>query len=169
MIVAACAADAQPEKRLTDVHDHLIDRILACESNGGRILADLARQQHGGGDEKARRLIHAQRITSDLLADELIVRQIGIEGTDDVVAVGPGVRALGVHFKTMRVRVAHHVQPVLRPALAVARRVQQRIHDALEGIAASVFGKSQCLLRCRRQPREIERNPAQPRYAICWR
>ena len=129
MIVAARATDAETEEGLADVHDDLINRILPREPDGRRILADLARQQHGCGDEKSRGRVLAHGITGDLLLDEPVIGRVVVEGADDIVAVGPGVRALGVHFKAVCVGITHNIQPVLRPAFAIARTGEEALDD----------------------------------------
>ena len=121
VVMTPGAADAQAEKRLADVHHDLVERILPCEPLGHIVRPDLAGQKHRCREEKSRRRIFAKRITDDLLADELVVGRVLVEGADDIVAIRPGVGAFGVHLEAVRVRVAHHIQPVLRPALAVAR------------------------------------------------
>ena len=37
-------------------------------------------------------VVGGQQVAGDLLADELVVGLVGVEGGDDVVAVAPGVR-----------------------------------------------------------------------------
>ena len=66
----------------------------------------------------------------------------------------------------MRVGVADDIQPMLRPALAVARRGQQPLNDSLVGIGALVCEKRSDFCGRRRQSNEIERYPPQPRQAI---
>ena len=166
MIVATRAAHAQTEKRLARVHHDLIQRILPREALGNVIRSNLPRQQHRRRDEKSRGRVLVQSVTGDLLADEAVIRRVVIERLDHVVAIRPGVRTLGVDLEAVRVRVTHDIQPVLRPALAVARRLQQLLHDAREGIATPIFDKGRHLLRRRRQADEIERHPSQPRHPI---
>ena len=45
----------------------------------------------GAGDKEAGRGVGAQLVAGELLADEPVVGQVGVERLDDVVAVGPGV------------------------------------------------------------------------------
>ena len=120
--MAPRAAHAEAEKRLPDIGHHFIERVLPREADGRLILSNLSRQQHRRRDKKSSRRIHAQRVAGDLLANETVIGQVRVERADNVVAVGPRVRAFRVHFKAVRVRIAHHIQPVLRPAFAVVRR-----------------------------------------------
>ena len=127
VIVATGAADAEAEEGLAEVHDHLINGVLACEALGGIVLADLAGQQHGGGDEESGGGVLAHGISYYLFLDEAIVGRVVVEGADDVVAVGPGIGALGVDLKAVRICVAHDIEPVLRPAFAVAFAFEQAV------------------------------------------
>ena len=63
---------------------------------------------------------------------KLVVRLVGVEGVDDVVAVAPGVRIRHIARRPGRFAVAGHVEPVAAPALAEARRRQQPIDDLLK-------------------------------------
>ena len=119
VIMTTSAADAEAKEGLADVHDDLINRILPCEALGCIIFTDLAGQQNGRCDEEAGGGILTHRIANELLFDEAIIRCVVIESMDDVVAIRPRIGPLRVHFKTVRVGVAHHIQPVLRPPLAV--------------------------------------------------
>ena len=78
-----------------------------------------------------------QQVAGDLVADELGVRQVAVEGGDDPVAVAPGFAeiALGRQLDQVAgVGVADDVEPVPAPALAVPRRGQQAIDDARERV-----------------------------------
>src|SRR5262245_63771068 len=57
---------------------------------------------------RAVRLVHARlrnEVAGQVLNDELIVRQIGVEGADGVVAVTPGMVEAVVELETARHRV----------------------------------------------------------------
>ena len=121
VIVAAGAPDAEPEESLSDIHHDLVERILTGEPLRRLIFTDLTGQQDRGGHEKPRRRILAEGIARDLLTDELVVRRVGVEGLDDIVAIGPGIGTLGINLKPVGVGIPHHIEPVLCPAFTVAR------------------------------------------------
>ena len=127
---------------------------------------DLPGEQHRRCDQKARRRVFAERIANDLFADELIVGRVLVEGANDVIAIWPRVRTLGVDLEAVRVRVAHDIQPVLRPTFAVAWRSEEFVHDALVGIATTILHEGIDLLLRWRQSDEIEIDPPQPAHAI---
>jgi hypothetical protein len=130
----------------------------------GSVLANLFRQQDRCGDEKTGGRIGSERVSRDLLADELVIRNIGVEGTDDIVAVGKGVGTLGIHLEAMRVGVADDIEPVLRPALAVMGTGEESLDDlAHRGVRVSNRSYLECreFLRCRRQSDQVEAKAAE--------
>ena len=64
-------------------------------------------------------------IAGKLLANEVVVGLVGVEGIDDVVAVSPlslgKDEAIGVHVEAHRVSVADDIEPMACPALAETR------------------------------------------------
>jgi hypothetical protein len=72
-------------------------------------------------------------VAGDLLADEPVVGEIGVEGAHDVIAVAPGVAALVVVGETAAVGVAHDVEPVLRHAFAVVRTGEEAVDEIADG------------------------------------
>jgi hypothetical protein len=75
--------------------------------------------------------------------ERLVERLAGVEGTDDVVAVTPGVGIQEIMLVAGAVAVAHHVEPVAAPALAVVRRRQQPVHHFFEPLLGGI---GQCCL-----------------------
>ena len=110
-------------------------------------------------------------VAGNLLADELVVRKIVVERLDDVIAIGPRKRVVGLILRVVvpvaaRVRVARHVQPVTAPTLAVSRRGEQAIHHGLESLRRFVRNESIDLGRRRRQAGEVEGRTANQRALI---
>src|SRR5436190_70948 len=66
----------------------------------------------GPGDEVAGRRVLAAGVAGQLVADELVVRSVVVEGPDDVIAVRPGVGPGGVGLEAGRLGEADHVEPV---------------------------------------------------------
>jgi hypothetical protein len=68
-------------------------------------------------------LVVGQLVARDLLDEKAIVRLVGVERLDDVIAVSPGVRPGQILLALpLRVGVPGQVEPVAAPPLAVARR-----------------------------------------------
>ena len=112
----------------TIVGDHLgrelrllvVDRRQAEEPERGELRPGEARDQVGG----------------ELAADELVVRQVVVEGLDDPVAVGvrvPGGLVGGLAGRVV-LGVAGHVEPEPAPPLAVAGRGEQPVDQPLVGV-----------------------------------
>ena len=111
------------------------------------------------------RVAFGQQIAGELLDRELVERQVPVEGVDHPVAPGPHV-ALAVDVVAVRVGVAGRVEPRHGHALAVVRRLQQRVDALLVGVRRAVGEKGVDLGRRRRQPRQIERHAAEQRRLV---
>ena len=127
VIVAAGAGDGHAEECAGGAADDFIESILAGEPFGFLVSSDLTWKQHGGGDKEAGGCVFGEDITGELLKDEAVPRSVFIEGADDIIAVGPGIFAGGIHFEAMRIGIANDVQPVLSPAFAVVGTGEQFI------------------------------------------
>ncbi len=101
----------------------------------------------GGGiaareSEKARRgyllgvaagsSVLGQNVAGDLLAKELIVRFVGVERVDNVIAIQSRFRDGIVGVVAGRVGVAGDVHPVTAPAFTVLRRREQAVDHLFE-------------------------------------
>ena len=107
-----------------------------------------------------------QDVAGDLLAEELVVRLVGVEGIDDVVAVAPRHGHRIIRGLARRVGVADDVEPMAAPALAVGRGTEQAVHHLGEGIRRRIGDEGIRLGRCRREPGEVERGAAEQRAAV---
>ena len=120
-----------------------------------------------GGDDLVLRGV-GQQIAGELLDDELVVRQVAIEGVDDVIAIRPDLARL-VLLVAVGVRVTRRVQPVPPPAFAVMRRGEQPLDDFVVSIFGFVGEKCIHVFRRGRQAREIEVQPPQQRDLVRFR
>jgi hypothetical protein len=111
----------------------------------------------------------SEHIAGDLFHDEPIVGLVFIEGADHVIAVRPGIRPRRVHLETRRLREAHHIQPMPRPALAITRRREQLLHESGIGIPRLILHERLHFLRRGRQADQIKVKPANERAPICFR
>ncbi len=110
----------------------------------------------------------AKLIGGELLADELIVGQVVVEGRDHVVAIGVGIRIAAVLGEdvALGVGVAGHVEPVPAPALAVGGRGQQAIDHLGVGVGRGVVFERFDLVGRGRQAGQVECRAAQQRAPI---
>ena len=99
-----------------------------------------------------------QLVSRQLLDDEPIVRQILVQRSDHVIAVGIRPRKVGVLKQRVafRVGITGHVEPMPPPTLAIAGRSEQPIDDPLEGIVRRIGQKLRHLRRGRWQADQIE-------------
>ncbi len=72
-----------------------------------------------------------QQIAGKLLDGEFVERHVAIEGFDHPLAVAPGPGTRAVFFIAVAIGIAREVEPVARPLLAVMRRIEQAIDQAL--------------------------------------
>ena len=97
--------------------------------------------------------------------DELVERQVAVEGGDHPVAPGPH-GAGEVVLVAVGVGVAGAVEPVHRHALAVVRRREQPIDELLVGVGRRVGEEGVDLGERRRQAGQVEGHPADQRGAV---
>ena len=138
VIVALEAAHRGGEESLAD----RIDDVVEVELSGFFVFhhggIPGAHAEEAGGDEEFGLLLRVlgllgQFVSGDLLHDELVVRLVFVEGTNDVVAVAPCVGALVVVRHAAGVGIAGDIEPVLRPALAVMRGREEAGGELVDG------------------------------------
>ena len=121
VIVTLAAADGQSEKdRAGGVHaidDRFDAELLGV---GPALFVDKRVAVKSGRDDLVEPRV-GEHVTGELLDDELIERQVAVEGIDDPIAVLPD-RAWLVARVAVRVGVTGGVEPIAAPALAKMRR-----------------------------------------------
>ena len=130
VIMAARTRQRQPEKRPRKSVHAIVECFTFCLRDALRVAAvrGIRRPQSKKASAGCRALCHF--ITGDLAADELFVRQIGIERANHPVTILP---RLGMRPVILRpascIAVSRHVQPMPSPAFAVLGPVQQGINQ----------------------------------------
>ena len=162
VVVAADAGHREPEKTAPDRRDHVVELIIADLLH--RLRRDLSRIRPR--DEESRGtssgiLAGHQFVAGELHADEFIVGHVVIERLDDPVAVVVGPGAEAVELVAAALRVAHHIEPVPSPSLAVALAPEETVDQFRVGIRRSVFQKSLTLRRGRREAGQGKGGPPQ--------
>ena len=94
------------------------------------------------GRDRASSVFGPEHVAGDLLADEPAERKVGVEGGDDIVAIGPGMVAALVLVVAVRVAVMHDVKPVPAPALAIMGTGEQPIDERLVGVGIGVVRRT---------------------------
>ena len=92
--------------------------------------------------------------------DELIVRKVGVEGPDHVVAVAIGVGDVVIEFVPGGLGEDDQVQPVPRPALAISGRREQPIDQRLIGDGRPIGHERRDLRRAGGETGQVERQTA---------
>ena len=175
MVVAAGAAERQPEKRLAKGVDAVVDvvRLVLLDVDGRVDL--LAQEPEARADD---RLVGSgaaveprprEQVAGDLLANELVVREVGVERPDDPVPVLERIGNLVVELVPARLRIADHVEPVPGESLPVVGRGEQRVDVAVESQRIGVVDHAFDVPRVRRPPREHLGDPADEHRAVRFR
>jgi len=100
-------------------------------------------------------------IAGQLLRDEFVERTIFVERADDVIAIAPGPRTLGIGLHaTIGVGVPSHIEPVTSPALPIGRRIQEPIHQAFITRVGGILEEHFDLFWSRRKPCQIKGDSA---------
>ena len=162
MVVTAGALQGMGEEGLANAIAHVVKEALS-----GDLRHLHPRQFPWAHAQETRRddhlrIIRLDLVARDLLADELIVALIRVEGTHHVIPITPGVPSLVVIGEAGRIGVTGHVQPVLGHALSVVRGREQPVDQGGEGLGLGprVFDEGRYFFRLRRQAKQVERRAA---------
>ena len=173
VIVAAGALHGGADEGVHRVLHHVVSVDISGDSAvelGLRHLGVPDEIPRAGGDESepldAVPRVGKQRVSGDLFLHEAAVRLVAVEGADNVVAVRPGVGAGLVLVVTVSVAVVDDVQPVARPAFAVAGRGEQPLDQLLVGQRVGVGDELADFIRGRRQAKQVVVHTADQRVAI---
>ena len=165
VIVAAGAVDRQPEERLTGGGNEIVEPVIAPLKPVGRLVVPEAEAVVAGGDEIVGGGI-GDLIAGELLKREPIKRRVGVEGPDDVVAVAPGMGLVAVALEGVGLGIAHQIEPVPPPLLAVMGRSEEPVDDALPRPRRPVGEKGSRVGLARRQTGEVVGSPPQERLLV---
>ena len=138
VIVAARARDGHAEEGLRHHVEpvvHAVRLVLPDVHGRMHLLAEKPKAGADDGFVPARLGMQARtrhQIPRDVLGDKLIVTHIRIQRANHVVAVLKCIRNERLELVPARLRVAHKVEPVPRPAFAEMRRGEKAIHRLFE-------------------------------------
>ena len=153
VVMAASTGDGQAQQSTGDDVDPVVDDLVLIEQEAP---ADGQETQSG-----QRPVVAAARelIGRDLLDEELVVTEVGVERGDHVIAVGVGVGVAAILREdvTLGVGVAGDVEPVPAPTLAIPWRSQQTIDQPVECVGAVVRLERVDLLGRRRDAPQVDR------------
>ena len=119
------------------VADDVVQAVVIGQQRIGRLVVPQAEAVIAGGDDAIGRHL-VQLVAGQLLADELVVRLVGVERANDVVAIPPDERLGIVALEAVRLGIAHQVEPVPAPVLAVMPRGEQPIDDLFVSVGRVV-------------------------------
>ena len=137
--MAARTGDGEPLKRLGDDVDLVVGPLDPVFQRVHRLVPVLHHAEVGGAHEgfvDSKRRVHpgvGNQVAGHMFPDELVVRDVGVQGPDQVVAVTPRGWSVGIAFAPVGLAVADQVHPVAGPALAEMGRVQEVVHQVFVG------------------------------------
>ena len=163
VVVTPRTAERDPQVRAA----HRVDRVLE------RQVPQVIRTRSvsaGEGQKPGRhdplgilvgRPARGQKVAGDLLTHELVVRLVGVERVDDVIAIQIrfGNRIVGV--VAARVGISRDIHPIAAPALAVMRRGEQILDQVGKRVRRFVGQKCVDLRGCRGEADQVEIGSAQ--------
>src|SRR5207253_5052415 len=106
-----------------------------------RLVVPDAEAPEAGGDEGIVGDVF-DLVAGVLLADELVVGFVFVQGADEVIAVAPGVGFFTVALVAVGLGVANDVEPEAGPALAVAGGGEEVIDHFLESAIRWIGGET---------------------------
>ena len=140
VVVAAGALHGSADEGVHRIFHHVVAVDVAGDTAvelGFRHLGMADEIPRAGRDESCRlnavACVGIKRVAGDLLAHEQVVRFVAVECADDIVAIRPGVGAELVLVVAVCVTVVDNVEPVARPAFAVARRGEKFFDEFFVG------------------------------------
>lgn len=123
VIVALGATGGEAEEDAADGAGDVVQEVLAELLFGVGVGLPGGEAEEALGDEAigwGGSLFAAVFVAGDVFLDEEIVRLVGIEGANDVVAIAPGGGAFAVNGKAVGFGIANEIEPMAAPAFAVA-------------------------------------------------
>ena len=173
VVVAAGAVDREARERRHGCSHHVVAvkqarQLLVLRALAQFSVPDVVPRacRHESRRDQAIRIARPEDIPGNLFADEAGVGLVPVEALDHVVAIRPRVAPRLVLVVAVRLAVVRHIQPVPPPALPVARRGEQAVHQALIGVWRAVAYKRVDFCWRRRQAVEVEAEPANERGAV---
>ena len=106
------------------------------------------------------------QVAGHLLAGELKVGPVFVEGPDHVVAVRPYVLAQPVPLESLALGIPHQIQPVAAPTLSIAGRSKEPVHKSFVCSKLLIVLECGYLLGGWRQSEQIKREPSDQRSPI---
>src|SRR5262245_117484 len=130
MVVATRAPDGQTHETARNNINPVVDNV--------RLIVEKApaQSQKTHGCERAFVAAEWQLVGRNLFEDKSVKRQVFIESTNYIIAIGISVRIspLFLEHITLRVRVTSDIQPMPPPTFSIARRSEQSIDNCSERV-----------------------------------
>ena len=120
VVVALGATNSESEEHFAGDVGHLGHDEIPLHA-GVALVPFVNAEPKESGANQSFRIVRGEFIGCQLFPDELVVGLVFVERTDDIVPVAPGVGTVAVGTIAITFSIAYHIEPVLSPALAIAR------------------------------------------------
>jgi hypothetical protein len=154
VVVAAGAGDGEAEEGLGGDVDLVADDVVFAAVE---LVAE--GEEAEGGETPAGFAGGLEAVAGELGDDEFIVGEIGVEGVDHPIAVGPGVGetvVLLARCVALGVGVTGDIEPVAGPVFTVLRGGEEALDDLGVGVGRGVVDEGLHVGGVRRETDEIE-------------
>ena len=134
MIVAACTGDGNAQKCLAEYIDHVVESIRLVLAGVDRRVNPFPQMPKPSPQNRlvpTKNRMHPrclQQISRQMLDEELIIRHIGIQRPNDIVAIRLRRRDIFIELMTSRLRKTDQVEPMPRPTNSKLRIRKERIY-----------------------------------------
>ena len=145
MVMALGTSHCETEKNRSDCRCHFAEQFVASlvTTGLGKRCQTEERQCNGTLRVHAREFPGAhdliELITGNLLPYKKIVRFIAVQRVNNIIAVSPHMRHVGITLVTGRISVAREIKPISTPTFAIAMIVKQSIDKMLVGEWAKII------------------------------
>jgi len=144
MIVTTGTPGRQTEESDACGRDHVVQFVIpgGLELGLGQLRWEGSATQKTGR-HPCHRLLRCQFVSGQLPADEVVIRQILIEGLDQKIAVMKSRGAIVILLVPMAFGEASHVHPVPSPAVAIMRAGEQVIDQLAPSLGVDAISGGQ--------------------------
>ena len=131
VIVAACTGHRRRLECLRQRVDLVVGQVIPQRSQTDTVIViDFTEAKEASPDDGFVEFFGfvpsrlRQQIAGNVLANELVIRNVVVERADQVVAIPPGVMDFVIPLVAVRFREPDNIHPVPRPVFAEMRRLQ---------------------------------------------
>ena len=166
VVMASSTSHGQSHECTGRCADHIVQFVgplLSGQAGIGALHAVV-----GTRHQKAGRFVDPHAITSKLFKQEFVEGFVFVDGSNDIVAIGPGIGAWLIRFKSIAFGKFDDIQPMPTPALAEMGRREQSVDQSFAGVGTRIVQELPKLVGRGGKTEQIECRPADECRTICF-